>query len=466
MSLMMNENKPVLSKIKPMVRFSKLVLALLLWPSTINLALAAPTILQVKYKTIQVAGKTFKVMTIAQPDGTWGYLAKTGESFNVIVQNQLNQPTVIHWHGLTLPNSQDGTTLTQALIEPKQQYSYNFKLVNAGTFWMHSHYLWQETLFAEAPLIILAPNDAAYQNVVVMFQDFNFTSPEQLMQQLNAKAMAMNAKADLNDVSYATYLTNYATPQNPQLIQVRPGSKVKLRFINGSSSSNFWLNLGQLSGTAVAADGHDIIPLSGHKFQLAIAQRLDIVVAIPESAGTFPLLGQVEGLKAQTGLVLTTESQLTHYALAANASTIAPALDYQQELQLHSQEKLGDKKVDQVIKYVLTGSMQPYSWQINQQTWPNVTPVKIAQGNRVELEFINQSMMAHPIHLHGFSFKVVAIDDKAVDGAFRDSLLVLPHSSVKVIFDATLPGKWFLHCHTTYHSHSGMMTYVEVVPSS
>ncbi|MFN7094748.1 MAG: multicopper oxidase family protein [Burkholderiales bacterium] len=270
---------------------------------------------------------------------------------------------------------------------------------------------------------------------------------------------------DLNDVDYDAYLTNYQTPQDPQIAQAKAGGKVKLRFINGSASSNFWINLDKLSGTAVAVDGHNITPITGSKFQLAVAQRIDVVVNIPKQGGTFPILGQVEGLKNQTGLVLTTDKSLTHTVIADMAATAAPALDNTQELKLHSIKKVATKKVDRVIKYALTGSMSPYVWQINQQSWPNVTPAQIQQGKRVELDFINQTTMAHPMHLHGYGFKVIKINGKKVDGAVRDTVLVLPNSSVKVIFDATATGKWFIHCHILYHMPAGMMTYLEVVPN-
>jgi FtsP/CotA-like multicopper oxidase with cupredoxin domain len=73
-------------------------------------------------------------------------------------------------------------------------------------------------------------------------------------------------------------------------------------------------------------------------------------------------------------------------------------------------------------------------------------------------------MMAHPMHLHGYAFKIIEVNGKKVDGAIRDTILVMPNSSVKVIFDATTPGKWLIHCHTLYHMHTGMMTYIDVIP--
>lgn len=433
-----------------------------------GMVVAVPTTLHVKEKTIVVNGKNAQVLTIEQNDGTWGYYAKAGDMFNVIVKNDLNQPTVIHWHGLTLPNDQDGTELNQKAIPPHGQYTYNFKLKNTGTFWMHSHHELQVAALAEAPLIIETPDESKYKQVLVMFQGFNFKSPNEVLTQIkqnSAKMAQMNMRMsrDLNDADFDAYLTNYHTPQDPQIIQVTPGEKVKLRFINGSVSSNFWINLGALSATAkaVAVDGRNIVPYFAKNYQIAEAQRMDIIVAIPESGGTFPILGQVEGLKNQTGLILTTNKKLKT-SIPAMANMLAPPFNDSQELQLSAIEQLPKKKISKTIKLTLGGDMTKYQWSINGKMWPNVTPISIKLGSRVELFFYNDTMMAHPMHLHGFAFKVININGKKIDGAMRDTIEILPHETAKVIFDADAPGKWLLHCHIGWHMPDGMMTYIDI----
>jgi FtsP/CotA-like multicopper oxidase with cupredoxin domain len=79
-------------------------------------------------------------------------------------------------------------------------------------------------------------------------------------------------------------------------------------------------------------------------------------------------------------------------------------------------------------------------------------------GQRIEIELVNRSMMAHPIHLHGHVFQVVAIDGRALQGAVRDTVLVSPNGQVRIAFDADNPGRWALHCHNLYHMEAGMMT--------
>lgn len=465
----------------------------------IAMAATAPTILEIKNKTIEVDGKSKVVYTIEQPDDTWGYYGTKGQGFNVIVKNETGVPTVIHWHGLILPNSMDGVPgVTQAAaIAPGKQYHYEYKLVQAGTYWMHSHMGLQIQDFMEAPFIISDSNDPYNkdQQVIVMFQDFTFKNPNIIfkglqsgaamanmnnmsgdmqnmgdmsqnhspIQNMSSNSMNMNHnKPDLNDVQYNAFLTNYKTLKKPEFVKVQVGKTVRLRFINGSAGSNFWINLGKLNGTAIAFDGENINPLMGNTFQLAMGQRIDVLVHIPQSGGAFPILGQVEGTNRQTGLILVTSGAKIPQ-LSDTAKNNAPALNYQQELAMKSEAPLLEKPIAQVITLNLSGDMQKYLWMINGQSWPKITPIKLKKGERIQLIFNNQSNMAHPMHLHGYLFELIGINQqKIIDGALHDTILVLPHTQVKVIFDANHFGKWMLHCHMAYHQEAGMMTLIEV----
>lgn len=479
------------------------IILALLWMSDAY-ASTSPTVLEVKNKTIEVNGKSAEVYTIEQPDGTWGYVGTKGQDFNVIVKNETNVPTGIHWHGIILPNSQDGVPgVTQAAIPPGGEYHYDYPLVQAGTFWMHSHMGLQIQDLMEAPFIINDPNDPnkGDQQVVIMFQDFNFKSPEATFKSLqsgaamadmgkNADMMNMSSmagmskmtsssntqmsktvsssseKPDLNDVQYDAFLTNYHTLQNPEVVTVKPGTIVRLRFIDGAAGSNFWIHLGSLSGTAIAFDGENIKPLGNNTFQLAMGQRIDVLVKIPPTGGAFPILGQVEGASRQTGLILVTPGTKAPN-VSETTQTEAPPLNDEQELSMQAQNPLPSKPIDQVVTLNLNGNMQKYIWTINGQAWPNITPIQLKQGERVELIFNNQSNMAHPMHLHGHVFELIGINNQTItDGALHDTILVLPHTKVKVVFDADNPGKWVLHCHMAYHQEAGMMTMIQYEPAS
>ncbi|WP_212789856.1 multicopper oxidase family protein [Francisella halioticida] len=432
--------------------------------------------LLVTHKTIQVNGKTVEVSTVVQPDGTWGYHATVGDDFNVTVKNELTEPTVLHWHGLLLPNKDDGTELTQPYIQPNQSYNYNFKLAQSGTFWMHSHYGFQEQTHVEAPLIIYPKGYDASNDVVIMFQDFSFKEPENIMKDLKhsdgsnqhmhhehkmAMAMDEDMKPDLNDVSYDAFLTNYKTVDNPEIKKVVVGQKYRLRFINGSASTNFWINLGKLKGKVVAVDGNDIKPFDGSKFQLAIAQRMDIEVQIPKD-GDFSILGQVEGEKYQTGIILTTDDS-KKLTIPAESKSDSKAFNYDQLKKIHAKSNdLQNLDIQKTIDLKLTGNMKDYIWQINGQTWPNVSPIELKYGKTYLFKIQNETGMSHPMHIHGHVFKVIDINGEPIkDGAIRDTIYVEPNSSVTIAMKADVEGKWFIHCHMLYHMHSGMMTFLE-----
>ena len=107
----------------------------------------------------------------------------------------------------------------------------------------------------------------------------------------------------------------------------------------------------------------------------------------------------------------------------------------------------------------LTGNMQGYEWMINPDR-----EFAVRQGERVHIEMQNQSMMTHPMHLHGHHFQIVNVDGMEMAGALRDTVLVPPMASVTFAFDANNPGKgWAFHCHHLYHMATGMMTFIPYV---
>lgn len=160
----------------------------------------------------------------------------------------------------------------------------------------------------------------------------------------------------------------------------------------------------------------------------------------------------------QGGIILATKGAVIP-KLSEQAAKTAPALNDEQEFQLHAITPLEKRTLDSVLNYQLTGNMQNYVWEINNQIWPRIKPYKIKNGDRVEMVFTNDTDMAHPMHFHGHIFQVVKINGKAItNGPLRDTILVLPHTTKKIVFDADNPGIWMTHCHVLYHMAAGMMT--------
>jgi FtsP/CotA-like multicopper oxidase with cupredoxin domain len=433
-------------------------------------------------RTLEVNGKAASVFSLIGPDGKPGLTLAPGERFAVSLANDTKGPTLIHWHGQLPPWMQDGFPWPQTpAIASGAVQDYDFAPI-PGTYWMHSHEGMQEQSLMDAPLIVRSAADLRddRQEVVLMLHDFSFRSPEELLAGLTKQSpagqgMAMGGMAmggahaghmamgggmtmDLNDIDFDAFLANDRTLADPEVIRVKSPGRLRLRVINGASSSQFWLNLGALRGTVVAVDGHDVQPVTVRRLPLAMAQRVDILLDLTEQ-GAFPVLAEVEGKRARTGIIIATPGAAVP-RLAATGESDAPPVDLSLEKVLRAASPLAARPVDVVHHVDLSGGMSPYAWSMNKEYWPKVTPLMVAPGQRVAIEMLNQSMMAHPMHLHGHAFQVVALNGSPVTGAVRDTVLVPPMSSVRIAFDADNPGRWAFHCHNLYHMMTGMLTEV------
>ena len=446
---------------------------------------AAPTILRLERRDIEVNGKPASVYGVRQPNGTFGLTTEVGKPFRVRVENGIGEPSLIHWHGLTPPWRQDGVPgISGPPIPAGGSADYDFPLRFGGTFWMHSHQGLQEQALMTAPLIIHDARDRPdEQEVVVMLADFSFTPAEQIFKNLkNSGSMTGMAKSsaamastssmkmpaaqsgpDLNDVKYDAFLANFRTLADPEIVKVEPGGRVLLRIINSSSMSAFHIGLGALEGELIAVDGFEVEPIHGQTFPVAVAQRLDIRVSLPPGPGAYPVLAQLEGERAQTGIVLAAAgAPLTRIPNVAEAPS--PPLNLDLERTLRAKKPLASRKADRVHILNLTGEMAGYIWSLNNVVWnKDMPPLAVAEGERVELVFVNRTPMPHPMHLHGHEFQVVEIDGERFAGAVRDTILVSPGRRVVVAFDANNPGWWALHCHLLYHLEAGMFTTIRYV---
>src|SRR5215475_5720697 len=276
-----------------------------------------PVRLFIKEVPLKVLGKELSVIAIEQADGTQGYSPEKADGFHVEVVNKLKVPTSIHWHGLILPNLMDGVPfVTQDPIQPGKSFRYDFLLKQSGTYWMHSHYGLQEQVYNSAPLVIWTPEERAKaeRQVVVMFSDFSFMPPEQILKGLKNGMQTPNMKKDRPgkksessnsgkmsgsvgesspaevvgqkwddqnqrlvrtvlrapdaeiDVKYDALLANRRTLDDPEIISVRAGESVLLRFIAASSNQNFYVDTGALEADILAVDGKAVGPIKGNFF--------------------------------------------------------------------------------------------------------------------------------------------------------------------------------------------------------
>jgi FtsP/CotA-like multicopper oxidase with cupredoxin domain len=469
-------------------------------PSLLGAARSAATLpkrLVAGRRVLEVNGRPANVFGLIGPEGRPGIRLAAGERFRVDLVNQAGTRTIVHWHGQVPPWKQDGFPWpeTPPIVDGAVQ-AYDYAPIS-GTYWMHSHRDLQEQRLMTAPLIVQGAAELREdrQEVVLMLHDFTFRPPEEVLAQLTgasaaatqamvrraqetpdfkgsgnapkpptasvgAKAMAMPSsggmRTDLNDVDYDAFLANDRTLADPEIVRVERAGRIRLRIVNGASSSQFWIDLGELVGRVVATDGHPVQPVASNRFPIAVAQRLDVLIDLP-GAGAFAILARLEGTGRQTGIVLATAG--APIPRVTDSAQAAPPVDNSLEAQLTALEPLPPRAADIVHTIALAGSMKPYAWSLNGEYWPRVTPLVLSKGQRVEIELVNQSMMPHPMHLHGHAFQVIAIDGRAMQGAVRDTVLVTPSMGrIRIAFDADNPGRWALHCHNLYHMIAGMLT--------
>jgi FtsP/CotA-like multicopper oxidase with cupredoxin domain len=357
-------------------------------------------------------------------------------------------------------------------IAAGQSATYKFPAVPVGTRWMHSHFGLQEQNLLAAPLIVREAEAirSGRQEVVVLLEDFSWAKPETLLDRLRqppsggmaSGGMAMGgmkmSTPDYNDIDYDAYLANDRTLADPQVVDVERTGEVRLRLINASASSNFTIDLGAYEGTLLTVDGNPVEPLKASLFPLAIAQRVDILVRLLGDGQAMPVLARGEGRALQAGIVLRPPGAAVT-RISVQGDVPGPAVGLKQEVLLRAVRPLAARRIDRSVPVGLTGSMMGYTWSMPVHGMTGA-PVTIARGERVELVMENETMMAHPMHLHGHSFQVTEISGRKLAGAVRDSILVPPHATVKVVFDADNPGIWAYHCHNLYHMAAGMFTTV------
>ncbi len=445
-------------------------------------ATQAPRLLTVSRRALDVKGKAATVYGLTGPDGKPGLDMLLGERFHVRLRNDTDTDTIVHWHGLTPPYGQDGVPmLGQDPIRPGQSFDYDFANTRSGTHWMHSHMGLQEQQLLAAPLIVRETKDPLFdgQEHVVLLHDFTFRDPAGILAELmggggahaghamDHSAMDHSAMGHgeagtgqmmagmLNDVVYDAYLANDRTLDDPEIVSVEKGGSIRLRIINGAAASNMWIDLGALEGELIAVDGNAIHPIKGRVFPLAVAQRADIRIRIPQEGGAFAVLFRPEGVRERTGIVLASAG--AGVARIAGEGDLAPALDLSQERLYRAVARPREEPVTRTEMLMLTGGGPDYVWGLNGKASMHDTIFSVREGERISVMMHNMTGMSHPMHLHGHYFQVTAIGNTPVEGALRDVVLVPPMETVTITFDADNPGTWAFHCHHAYHMNAGMM---------
>jgi FtsP/CotA-like multicopper oxidase with cupredoxin domain len=311
---------------------------------------------------------------------------------------------------------------------------------------------------------------------------------------------------DLADVSgYAyTYLLNGTTPAGNWTGLFRRGERVRLRFINGSSMSFFDVRIPGLKLTVVAADGQDVEPVTVDEFRIGTAEVYDVIVQ-PEEDRAYTIFAQSldrsgyargtlapqPGMQAEVPgldprpLLTMTDMGMSHDMAGMDSSVdFGPNVD---SLAMRPQSRLDDPGVGlrsngrQVLTYAdlhtlggpidqrqagrdielhLTGHMERFVWSFNGQKFSEAEPLRFHYGERLRLVLVNDSMMHHPIHLHGMWSEVES--DKGEFLVRKHTITVQPGQRLAYWVSADALGRWAYHCHLLYHMEAGMFREVHV----
>ena len=514
---------------------------------------------------------------------------REGDDITLRVINHLKADTSIHWHGILLPFQMDGVPgVTFPGIKPGETFTYEFPLVQAGTYWYHSHSGLQEQLGHYGPIVI-EPKDAdpvGYdREYVIVLSDWSFEDPHRVFAKLKKmsdsynfqqrtvgdffadvgaegfdrtlsermmwSAMRMNPTdiADVTGVTY-TYLINGHGPSDNWTGLFNPGERVRLRFVNASAMSIFNIRIPGLPMTVVQADGLNVEPVETDEFQIGTAETYDVVVQ-PKAKQAYTLMAESNDrsgfaratLTPQLGLIaavpalrkrptLTMKDMAMDHGAPAMSKAAAPMAGMDHSTMDHStmdHSKMGDDMGDDMasmsdtqthdhakgpgvvglamnpvnrlaerpsgledayhrvlvyadlkslarnpdtrtpqreIELHLTSNMERYMWSFDGVKLAEVDgPIVFYKDERLRLTLVNDTMMPHPIHLHGMFFDLVTnLATAEHDHKPRKHTIVAkPGEKLSVDITADAVGDWAFHCHLLYHMHAGMMRVVSVV---
>ncbi|HZE87123.1 MAG TPA: multicopper oxidase family protein [Methylomirabilota bacterium] len=378
-----------------------------------------------------------------------------GDHVHVILVNRLPVATSIHWHGLSVPNAEDGVAgVTQDAVKPGESYAYDFIASDdPGTYWYHSH---QD------------PNNQIPKGLFGAFIIDPVTKPHYDHDYVLAFANYQGPYKNIFESFWNNLLQNAREKQSvaingnqgTTLLTGRPGEKIRLRLIN-ATAGDF---LGKpvriaVSGAqfqVVALDGHDLHEPQFIKNQILpidSGQRYDLVVIMPTSGAVQLLdLDDSDKLVLGSGKVAPDDPKtfsvfdFTNYGTSTTDPLLSRTkfdVNYTLEIGAHPGFHNGE------LAFVNT---------INGKSSPNVPMLTVKPDQVVHIHMVNKSIQAHPMHLHGHVMTILKMNVKPIKGSpvHLDSILLERNESVDVAFVANNPGLWMLHCHITNHAMHGL----------
>ena len=398
-----------------------------------------------------------------------------GDTIEVKVRNDLpgDEHLTIHWHGLRIPNAQDGVPyLTQPPIETGQVYTYRFTPPDTGTFFFHTHCNTVTSLGRGLAGILIVDGDE--------------TEPYDADETIVLKDWRINASGDGFEDFYT--LRGAAGPgtfgsvrsangAHAPEIEVPAGADVRLRLLNIDSTRVIGIGVRGAAAEAavIAIDGCGVTPYPSRYMALGPAQRVDLAIRTPGDGGIVEIadfrrskplrLASLRAVGPKRRAQAFNPAPLSAPRMAPLDLSDAPILPVE-----FSTTPLGGAADGLLDPGSICGTGTSF-WSINKKVWPadahdgGTMPPPLAtlqRGKTYIFEMANISKQIHPIHLHGHSFQVISNEISEMPVHHADTVLMVPRERTRIAFVADNPGDWMFHCHIIEHQETGMMGYIRV----
>jgi FtsP/CotA-like multicopper oxidase with cupredoxin domain len=479
--------------------------------------------LEIAEHILSPAGSPVRALTIngTVPGPTLRF--KEGDTARIHVHNRLtHEETSLHWHGLLVPNDQDGVPhITTPPIPPGSTFTYEFPLRQSGTYWFHSHTGLQEQRGVLGSIVVEPKSGEVYhtdREQVLLLTDWSNENPDAILRTLKRgsnwygikKGTAQSISGAIRAGSLSDYLKREKTRMPPMDIsdiaydaflingqrQVQgtgnPGETVRLRVINGSAATYFYLESATGPLTIVAADGPPVQPAEVQRLLIGTAETYDLLFKVP-AHGSWEIRATAQDGSGSASAVfgggamhpapsvprpnlyslddvLKTAMEEADSSMENATASLTPPPHQARPLSPYPQLKalqpttLSKTLPRRTIELHLTGDMQRYTWSFNGKTISEDSLIPVKYGEVLRLELVNDSMMHHPIHLHGHFFRL--LNGQGDSCPLKHTVDVPPMSHRVVEFESNEPGDWMFHCHTLYHMMEGMARVVHYEPNT
>jgi len=388
---------------------------------------------------------------------------RRAEPFALRLENRLDEPTTIHWHGLRIDNRMDGVPLlTQPYVYGGDGFDYAFTPPDAGTFWYHPHCntLEQMGRGLAGMLVVEDPDDPAFDaEIVLNLRDWRLGGDGQFIAQFRPRDAARAG-------TFGTVRTaNWR--QSPQY-DAPAGGLVRLRLAATDVTRILALSVEGAEATVIARDGNPAEErFALDHLMIGPGQRLDLALRMPDAEGAVAVLKDLRGTKPAAlasfravGASLKRDvSDLP--ALAANPIP-EPDLSAATEIPF-----ILSASAEERPKSEICGSLGYNFWAINKVPWsgdtdPTAPLAEMKAGRTYIFNVENPTPQLHPLHLHGLSFRPMNSSKQAIRPHVSDTYLIQPDEKVQLALVADNPGDWVFHCHIIEHQKTGMTSYVRV----